>query len=111
MPLIASGFAGGIGNTGSVCGAVSGAVMAIGLKLKPAQSMEDMLKNLGVASEFRRRFEAERGTIECSELTGMDFSSPDNLQRFFAEEIPEKVCYPAVEAAYRLVVDLLQETG
>ena len=53
IPKIASPFAGGIGNTGSVCGAVIGAEMAIGLKQKRAKTMEGMFRNLAVAREFR----------------------------------------------------------
>jgi C_GCAxxG_C_C family probable redox protein len=110
IPRIASAFAGGIGNTGAVCGAVVGAVMAIGLKQGRADTMEGMLRNLAVAREFRRRFEAEMGKIGCRELTGMDLSTEDGLERFMGSDIPRDVCFPAVEAAYRLVVDLLRET-
>lgn len=39
VPRIAFGFAGGIGNTGAVCGAVAGAVMAIGLKIERGDTM------------------------------------------------------------------------
>ena len=44
IPKIASCFAGGIGNSGSVCGAVTGAVMAIGLIVKEGNSMEDYME-------------------------------------------------------------------
>lgn len=32
IPKIATGFGGGIGHTGRICGAVTGAVMALGIK-------------------------------------------------------------------------------
>ena len=54
IPRIAYGFAGGIGNTGAVCGAVAGAVMAISLNMKRAKTMEEGLRALGVVQEFRR---------------------------------------------------------
>jgi C_GCAxxG_C_C family probable redox protein len=108
IPKIAFGFAGGIGNTGAVCGAVVGAVMAIGLKLGRADTMEGMMQNLGVAREFRRRFEAEMGHIDCRELTGLDLTTGDVTQ-LMNSDIPEKVCFPAVAAAYRLAVELLKE--
>jgi C_GCAxxG_C_C family probable redox protein len=110
IPKIAYGFAGGIGNTGAVCGAVAGAVMAIGLKLGRADTMEGMLQNLGVAREFRRRFEAEMGDIGCRELTGLDLSTEESLAQLMNSDIPQKVCFPAVGAAYRLGVELLGET-
>jgi len=108
---IAFGFAGGIGNTGAVCGAVVGAVMAIGLKRGRADTMEEGLRELAVPREFRRRFEAEMGTISCRELTGVDLTTEEGLQQFMNSDTPQTVCFPAVGAAYRLVVDLLKETS
>lgn len=110
IPQIASMFAGGIGNTGSVCGAVAGAAMAIGLKQGRPDTMDGMLDNLAVAQEFRRRFEAEMGNINCRELTGLDLSTEEGRMQSMSSDIPQKVCFPAVATAYRLVVDLLQET-
>jgi C_GCAxxG_C_C family probable redox protein len=77
IPRIASVFAGGIGNTGAVCGAVIGALMAIGLKQGRAESMDEALRNLAVAREFRRRFETEMKTINCRELTGADLTTEE----------------------------------
>ncbi len=110
IPQIASAFAGGIGNTGAVCGAVVGAVMAIGLKQGRADTMEEALRNLAVAREFRHRFEAEMESINCRELTGADLTTEERLEQFINSEAPQKVCFPSVSAAYRLVVDLLKET-
>ncbi|MBW2195272.1 MAG: C_GCAxxG_C_C family protein [Deltaproteobacteria bacterium] len=108
---IAFGFAGGLGNTGAVCGAVIGAVMAIGLKRGRADTMEGTLRELAVAREFRRRFEAEMKTINCRELTGVDLTTEDGIEQLMSSDIPQTVCFPAVGAAYRLVVDLLKETS
>ena len=111
IPRIAFYFAGGIGNTGAVCGAVVGAVMAIGLKLGRADTMDEGLRRLAVAREFRRRFEAEMENIGCRELTGVDLSTEEGLEQFMSSDTPQTVCFPAVGAAYRLVVDLLNETS
>ena len=108
-PKIAFGFAGGIGNTGSVCGAVAGAVMAIGLKKGAAETMEEGMRNLAVVQEFRRRFEAELETINCRELTGMDLSTEEGVEQFMSSDIPMKVCFPAVSVAYRLAMEVLKE--
>ena len=106
---IAFGFAGGIGNTGAVCGAVAGGVMALGLKRGRAESEEDALSELALTQEFRRRFEAEMGTISCRELTGVDLTTQDGIQTLMNSDIPQKACIPAVSTAYRLVVDMLKE--
>ena len=109
IPQIASGFAGGIGNSGAVCGAVAGGVMAIGLKLGRAETVEGMLQNLGVVREFRRRFEDEMGEIGCRELTGLDLTCEADMAELMNSDVAQKVCFPAVAAAYRLAVDILRE--
>ena len=111
IPRIASGFGGGIGNTGAVCGAVVGGVMAIGLKMERGDAMEDWFRVAAAAQEFRRRFEAEMETINCRELTGADLSTPEGIERYMSSDVPQTVCFPAVGVAYRLVVDLLKETS
>jgi C_GCAxxG_C_C family probable redox protein len=111
IPQIASAFGGGIGNTGAVCGAVVGAVMAIGLKMERGETMQDWLRIAEKAQEFRRRFEAEMGTISCRELTGADLTTEEGLKQLMNSNTSQKVCFPAVGTAYKQVVDLLQETS
>ena len=111
IPRIASCFGGGIGNTGAVCGAVAGAVMAIGLTKERGDTIEDWLRISAVAQEFRRRFEAEMKTINCRELTGADLSTEEGIQQYMSSDTPQTVCFPAVGVAYRLVVDLLKATS
>ena len=108
IPRIASCFGGGIGNTGAVCGAVTGAVMAIGLIKERGDTIEDWLRMSAVAQEFRHRFEAEMKTIDCHELTGANLSTEEGREQFMNSDIPQTVCFPAVSVAYRLVVDLLK---
>ena len=109
IPRIAFGFAGGIGNTGAVCGAVAGGVMAIGLKSERSESMEEALRVLGVVQEFRRRFEAEMKDITCRALTGLDLTTEAGRQELMNSEVPQRACFPAVETAFRLAVKLLSE--
>lgn len=109
IPKIAFGFAGGIGNTGDVCGAVAGGVMAISYKKERGSTMEEAFQTLGVIQEFRRRFEAEKNTISCRELTGLDLSTQEGLEQSMKNNTAQNVCFPAVGLAYRLVVELLKE--
>ena len=111
IPQIAFGFAGGIGQTGSVCGAVAGAVMAISLKMEKGNTMKQGLRALGTVQEFRRRFEAEMETVYCRELTGVDMTTEEGIQQYMSSDKPQTVCFPAVGLAYRLVVDLLHDTS
>ena len=116
IPKIATCFGGGIGNTGSVCGAVIGAVMAIGLIKGRGESkdsgerLEDWFRVASLAQEFRQRFEGEMGTIICRELTGADLTTEEGREKLMNSDIAMTVCAPAVGLAYRLVVELLKES-
>ncbi len=109
IPRIDSAFAGGIGGTGSVYGALTGAVMAIGLRHGRQKPTERDARAYALTQQLRRRFEAEMGHIECRELTGMDLSTLEGIKRFAKTDGPVKVCLPAVGAAYRLVMELLNQ--
>ena len=109
IPRIASGFGGGIGGTGAVCGAVVGGVMAIGLKRGRDTASEDRFATWHLVQEFRRRFEAEMGHICCHELTGTDLSTKEGQKQFLSSDVPLRVCLPAGGTGYRLALELLKE--
>lgn len=110
-PHIAMCLGGGMGFMGEVCGAVSGAVMAIGLVKGPAENQQQFQQTMPLAQELRRRFDAEMKTIYCRELTGMDLAAPGGFEAFMKSDIPEKVCAPAVNTAYRLAMAVLAENA
>jgi C_GCAxxG_C_C family probable redox protein len=108
IPRIATPFGGGIGGGGIICGAVVGSVMAIGLKHgreEPSQSRDTAY---ALAREFCQRFEEETGSLSCRELTGMDLSTPEGIRAYRSSDVPLRVCLPAIGAAFRLVMELLE---
>lgn len=71
---VSAGFGGGM-YLGSVCGAVTGGIMAIGLKhggLGPAS-----IKTAVMVRDFADRFKAQHKSIDCPDLTGLDLSKID----------------------------------
>ena len=108
-PAIANLFAGGIGSTGSVCGAVVGAVMGIGLVKGRSGSWEDSMPNHALVQEFRRRYEDEMETISCAELTGLDLTTPEGMQQMMSSEEVIGTCFTSVGVAYKLAVKVLKE--
>ncbi len=109
VPRIATAFGGGIGRTGAVCGAVVGGTMAIGLRHGREQASQPHDRAYALAQEFRRRFEDEMGTISCRELTGLDLTTSEGLERFRGSDLPETVCRRARGVAFRAVMQLLGE--
>jgi C_GCAxxG_C_C family probable redox protein len=76
---IASAFSGGIAGTGNVCGALSGALMAIGLKYGGANAT----KADEVARKFLDEFKSLHGTILCREFIDHDLFTDEDVKHAF----------------------------
>ena len=110
VPRIATAFAGGMGRSGEVCGAVVGAIMCVGIKHgreEPGQWQADDIPN-GLTQCFLRAFRDEMGSLYCRELTGFDLSTPEGLQAFRKSDVPKTVCLRAVGFAYDETLKLLE---
>jgi C_GCAxxG_C_C family probable redox protein len=86
---IASPFGGGIAKRGEICGAVSGALMVIGLTRRPEdiQDYASREKVYALASKFIEEFATRNASVTCSELIGYDLSDPKQ----YAEAREKKV--------------------
>ena len=107
-PHVAMGVGGGMGFMGEVCGAMTGAIMAIGLVKGPAANPQEMQQTMPLIQELRRRFETEMKSIKCRDLTGMDLTKPGGLEELIQSGISDKVCVRAVDTAYQIVMDVLK---
>jgi hypothetical protein len=47
--------------------------------------------------------------IDCRELTGLDLTTTEAREQLMNSDVAQKVCFPAVATAYRLVLELLSE--
>lgn len=96
---LATPFGGGMGLQ-SVCGAVTGGLMAIGLLLGRDGNTQDRSRASACTKNFLEYFEDRFGALTCREMTGVDFRDPtaNALFRQIGGD-REKVCLPAVEEA------------
>jgi C_GCAxxG_C_C family probable redox protein len=87
---ISGAFGGGIGRTGEVCGAVTGAVMIIGLKYGQTNVSDKRTreKAYSLVKEFINEFEARNKSIICRKLLGFDMGTRGrkNLIKLFKEK-------------------------
>lgn len=107
---LASGFGAGMGRKQEVCGAVSGALMVVGLKHGQAREddKEAKEKTYRLCREVMGRFQAEFGSCLCRELLpGLDLASDAGHERYKAEGWSAKVCQPCVRFAVRLLEEIL----
>jgi len=107
--MIAQGFGGGMGHTGGVCGAVTGAYMALGLanpatKENPRQSVD---KTYGLVAEFERRFKKKHGSVYCTELLNYDLTKPDQVAKAREAGVFTSKCPQFVADAVSITDELL----
>jgi C_GCAxxG_C_C family probable redox protein len=107
---IAGGFGGGM-RAAEVCGAVSGAVMAIGLLFPFADGDDSGAKDriAALTREFHRRFREKNETIICRSLLGYDMEKPEESAIIKEQGIIAKVCPGFMDCAEAIVRDLVKE--
>lgn len=76
---LASGFGGGIGATGGVCGALTGAIMVLGLRYGSADSADKTAKNemYRKTRELSEEYKLRTGSLYCRDLLGFDLSTEE----------------------------------
>jgi C_GCAxxG_C_C family probable redox protein len=79
---LASPFGAGIGRLGGTCGAVTGAIMALGLrhghtKATIVRGKEEAYR---LARDLVHRFVERNGSLNCKDLLGCDLGTPEGAQ-------------------------------
>jgi len=106
---ISQPFGGGIAHRGNICGAVSGAFMAIGLKHGRTQ-VDDIPardRTYAAITTFIEKFESAFGSIICKELLGYDLSSEEGHKKAEDDGLFETLCPKFVHHAAELVETLI----
>jgi C_GCAxxG_C_C family probable redox protein len=107
VPKIAAGFGGGIGRCGSVCGALTGSIMAVGIKHAPNEPGADKRANAYAnARALYRQFEKQHGTVFCRDLIKHDLSNPEEAAKARQEKVFEKVCANLIRASVKGLLEL-----
>lgn len=105
---IASGFGGGIGHTSQTCGAVTGAVMVIGLKNKllPDKIYMSNQQAYDIISQLIQEFEKRNGSVICRDLIGLDFNDEEAYRDARKKGIFYSTCSKFVSDAVRIIEDI-----
>lgn len=99
----AAGFGGGIARTGETCGALSGLLMAYGLKHGSAEgSPEKKAAAYKACGKLMETFKAEHGSTKCRDLIGADISTPEGQQTALEKDTHNTVCIHLVRFCARL---------
>ena len=105
---LASPFGGGIARQGQVCGALTGALMVLGLHIgntDPSYKEETYF----LSQEFMETFQKKHGSILCRELLGYDLSRPEGLQAAREGKVFATVCPALVSGAAEALTEMLKK--
>lgn len=100
-------FGGGM-RCGEACGAVTGALMALGMRHGSASfTPESKQFAYSKSLEFIKRFREKNGAITCRDLLGYDVSKPEEMKIINEKGLNVTVCMKVIADAAEIVEELL----
>lgn len=108
LPAIATGFCAGVARTGGMCGAVSGAVMAIGLANGRRRAGDNHEANYACVQALVAAFATDFGSTACPELLGVDIGAAEGRQAFRERGLIER-CHGYTRRAAELAAEIIAQ--
>lgn len=107
---LGTSFGGGARN-GDICGAVSGALLVLGLKYGHYVSSDNEQKARAyeIAVEYTRRFREANGSIVCRDLLGYDLTKPDEMACIKEKGLFGTVCPKMIKSAVEILESVLAD--
>ena len=102
---------GGGARKGELCGAVSGALMVLGLLYGHSERGDAAAKARAYAlsEEYMNRFIRENGSVVCRELLGYDLSVPEQMASIREKDLFHVRCLEIIRSAAAILDKLLTE--
>jgi C_GCAxxG_C_C family probable redox protein len=106
---VAGAFGGGMGHIGETCGAVTGALMLLGLKYgkTKAEDTDSNDRTYAKVKEFTDMFKQKHGSIKCKDLIEFDISVKEELTKAKEAGVFKTVCPLLVKDSIEMVERLL----
>ena len=105
---VAAGFGGGIAGSQGVCGAVSGAIMAIGIQKYDPQNVAESKRQVSdLSKKFLQEYESREGSIACRILLGVEMSTPEGKAEIQKSNLFRTKCVRFVAAACELYEEIV----
>jgi len=107
IPKIATGFCSGLARTGGLCGAISGAIMSLGLitgRMVPGASVDETYESV---QNLLEQFETRFGSTQCLSLTGVHLGTEEGQAEFLQNNQIEG-CLTYVQFTTRFVMEVIK---
>lgn len=107
---LAAGFSGGM-RMGETCGAVTGAIMVLGLRYASPDCTTSKGREMVYAAviDLVSRFERRNRSVVCRELLGCDISTPEGMQAARTQGLFKTFCPKMVQDAAEILEEMLEE--
>lgn len=108
IQLLCSAFGGGIARYGKTCGAITGALMGIGLQHGYTQATKEDQSEacVDLSQAFIHEFTNMFGATDCKELIGYDISDSDKKEAASKSGVFKTLCPKYVAGAIKIVQKL-----
>jgi C_GCAxxG_C_C family probable redox protein len=106
---LATGFCSGLSQTAGPCGAVTGAVMGLGLALVRSEGGAPVQPAYDATQELVHRFTEEFGTTNCADLLGCHLGTPEGQQTFKDNHLHRR-CAAYTGRAAELAAEIIDST-
>jgi len=103
----------GVALRGETCGAVTGAMLALGLVFGTDDGSGDLSATYGPARELCRRLEELKGSLQCADLLergigrSINFTSPIEMRDYSASNGPA-FCAGIVKTAVQIAAEIIE---
>ncbi len=111
--LLSSAFGGGINKMGEICGAVSGAIMLIGLKYGRIKADDQVAieKTEKQTNNFLDEFKKRNKFLKCKELLGYNFGIESENEFIKTNDLTRQLCPKFVKDAVEIFEEIVENHG
>ena len=106
-----TGLGGGIARSGETCGALAGAIVALGYKVGRVDPADDAKKLLvyKMGQQLIERFTEEMESSACKDIIGFVLGEPGGAERYASGGFKDGRCKDAIDCAVKAAVDICEK--
>lgn len=111
IPAISTGMGAGIARTGQICGAVTGAILGLGLWFGRNEPVISVRKPYWYSRLFIESWIESQCKTTCSGLLDLDLDNPEDMAVFQEKNYWETKCEKYIINAVELAVSIINENS
>lgn len=102
---ISTPFSGGMARMSQTCGAVTGALIVLGLKYATGKEAKEKL--FALENKFADKFKSRNNSLNCKELLGYNLGNPEERKECSEKKLYETRCKKFVKDAAEILEEIL----